>query len=101
MASCGESAVFGTALGLWREQFVAQQGVLFLQLQNQSLEQNEIVGKVVGAKFHGAGLYLLRPRSAASVPGVGGYATGRCHRAASSTHRPSARWPHSRPRAWA
>lgn len=95
------------ALGLWRKQFVPQKGDLFLELRHLSvrqqqhlLEQNGIVGKVIGAKFHGAGLYRFRPRSAASVPGAVGYATGRCRRAASSVHRPSVRWPRRRPRVW-
>ena len=34
--------IFRAALGLGREQLVAQQGDLFLQLQNQSLEQDKI-----------------------------------------------------------
>ncbi|HCF3475997.1 TPA: IS3 family transposase [Pseudomonas aeruginosa] len=57
-----------------------------MRQQQHLLEQDGIVGKVVGARFHGAGLYRLRPRSAASVPGAGGYATDQCRRAASSTH---------------
>lgn len=85
--------IFRAALGFGREQFVPQQGDLLLELRHLSmrqqqhlLEQDGIVGKVVGARFHGAGLYRLRPRSAASVPGAGGYATDQCRRAASSTH---------------
>jgi len=34
--------IFRAALGLGREQLVVQQGDLFLQLQNQSLEQDKI-----------------------------------------------------------
>ena len=56
---------------------MAQQGDLFLELRHLSvrqqqhlLEQDRVVGKVVGIHFHGTGLYRLRPRSVASVQAV-------------------------------